>query len=77
MNKASIATERLKDILIKDKVKATPGFLDVFKSDLRHLLGDYFELDSDVYLELELTDKGDFYVIINTRANRIKTFMST
>ena len=77
MNKASIATERLKDILIKDKVKATHGFLEVLKSDLRHLLGDYFELDSDVYLELELTDKGDFYVIINTRANRIKTFMST
>ena len=67
MNKASIATERLKDILIKDKVKATPGFLEVLKSDLRHLLADYFALASAVY----------FYVIINTRANRIKTFMST
>ena len=77
IKKADFAADRLKNILIKDKVKAQQGFIDVLKGDLFRLLNDYFELSSDIYVDLELSDRGDFGVYVSVKANRIKPFVTT
>jgi len=73
---AKQASERLKAILVKDKIKAEEGFLQTLKSDLTRLLGDFFELTDGIDLKVELTDGGEFTVSVDAKARRIKKFMS-
>lgn len=70
------ASERLKGILVKDKIKAEEGFIQVLKSDLTRLFGDFFELTDLLDLKVELTDRGEFTIKVEARARRIKKFMS-
>lgn len=67
-------SERLEKMLINDKVQAPDGFAEVLKGDLKELLKDYFDLNDELFIDINLTENSDFEINIHTSAQRIKSF---
>lgn len=70
-------SERLKLMLTRDKMGVGEGFLAALTSDLNRLLGDYFTLDGDIRIDVQLGDDGRYSVDISAEATNVKKFEST
>lgn len=53
-NSGEIARNRLKLLLLSDKVQCSPVILEMVKEDMVHVLSKYMEIDSD-QMELKVT----------------------
>lgn len=65
---------RLRDMLTKDKLSA--GFMTAFKSDLLHLVRDYFDTDG-VDVSVNETKDGTYLISITATAQKINSFETT
>lgn len=55
----NVAKERLKLVLVHDRVNVSPQFLDMIKGDIMNVINDYIEVDEEGF-EINLTKtKGD------------------
>ena len=73
--KTSKATfDRLKKMLVYDKMGVGDGFMGVFKTELSRFFKDYFVLDSEVDVKVELDDYGFYRVNISFTAEDTKKF---
>ncbi|RDY24038.1 cell division topological specificity factor MinE [Romboutsia maritimum] len=55
----SVAKERLKLVLVHDRVDCSPQFLDMIKSDILRVISNYAEIDEDG-LEIKMSkSRGD------------------
>ena len=68
---------RLNNLLVKDKLGLNDGFLTAFRSDITHILGDYFALGSNVDIEVRHEEDGNYSVLISAKATQIKEFGTT
>jgi cell division topological specificity factor len=74
----NIAKERLKLVLVHDRVNVSPTFLEMIKGDIIRVISDYMEIDEDS-LEVKITktksDEGDTMVpalVANIPIKRMK-----
>ena len=65
---------RLRDMLAKDKLKT--GFVTAFKSDVTHLVKDYFDIDA-IDFDFKETDNGKYEIVVVAKVSRIKQFETT
>ena len=72
----NIAT-RMRDMLTHDKVGIKEGFSTALNNDLNRLLGDYFDLNTPIEINVSLEENGDYDINIHASASRIKQFEST
>lgn len=66
--------DRLKKMLISDKIGAEDGFLKIFKTEITRLVRDYFVLDGEVDVKIEIDDFGLYKVDISFDAEDTKGF---
>ena len=66
--------DRLKKMLISDKIGADDGFLTVFKTEITRLAKDYFILDGEIDLKIDIDDFGQYRVDISFDAEDTKRF---
>ncbi len=77
MSKSRNIASRVKDILTKDKVGVKEGFSTLLHSDLKRILGDYFELCDDIKIKITIDEEGLYDVEIKGVASGIKEFSTT
>lgn len=68
---------RIRDMLTKDKLAFDEGFMTAFRADIKHLIGDYFDLDGDLQISVEQRPDGKYVVSVMSVASKIKTFGTT
>ena len=66
--------DRLKKMLISDKIGADDGFLSIFKTEITRLVKDYFVLDGEIDLKIDIDECGLYEVIISFDAEDTKRF---
>lgn len=66
--------DRLKKMLVSDKIGAGDGFLKVFKTELTRLARDYFVLQGEIDVQIEVDDFGLYKVGISFDAEDTKRF---
>lgn len=81
MRKAKIAGERLKQVLLKDRIDAPDNIIDVLKSDMFDALSNFFDINpSSLNVKIEADDTGVYNLTVKARAFRVynnsKTFNS-
>ncbi len=59
MKPSRASFDRLKKMLVDDKIGAGDGFLSIFKTEITRLVKDYFVLDGDVDIKIEIDDFGN------------------
>lgn len=66
--------ERLMRVLQQDRLNTSADTLAMLRSDLAHLLGDYFDLDAEsLAVTLDAREDGLYLLRVNAKAVRIKT----
>ena len=70
-NRAQDTADRLKIVLAQDRMQAGKEMMEMLRSDLRHLLADYFDLDADS-VTVQLTPKEDGVYAIHVTAKAIR-----
>lgn len=70
-------SKRMRDILTHDKVGIKDGFASAMTKDVQKVLGDYFELDSPVRVEVVQGADGRYAVTVSCTAYCIKQFDTT
>ena len=70
------ASARIREMLTKDKLGMSDGFMAAFKADEQHLVGDYFDID-DLTVKVEQKDDGKYLVSVFAVASKIKLFDTT
>ena len=66
--------ERLVGVLMKDRLSASGETLAMLRSDLMHLLEDYFDLDADsLHVSLDAREEGGYLVRIAAKAVRMRS----
>lgn len=61
MKESQIAVERLKKVILRDKIECYEGVVRVLKGDLVNLLSCYFGLNGDeVQVNLEVNENGRY-----------------
>ena len=76
MKIAEQVSARLKDMLAKDKLRANDGFVVAFKSDVSHLVKDYFEVN-DIAFDFKEASDGKCEVVVRIKVDKIKQFETT
>lgn len=76
MRIAEQVSSRLRDMLTKDKFRASDGFVVAFKADVSHLVKDYFDAD-DIAFDFKETKDGKYEITVTVKASRIKQFETT
>ena len=66
--------DRLKKMLITDKIGAEDGFLNIFKTEITRLIKDYFVLDEEIEVKIDVDDFGIYKVNIDFDAEDTKRF---
>lgn len=69
-------SDRMREILVQDKINVKEGFYTALKRDVEKLLLDYFDFDK-LTLEIGESLSGDYDVKISLVANNIKKFDTT
>lgn len=69
--------KRMQTMLVRDKLGVGEGFLEVFKKELSRLVKDYFVLDKEPSVKVELLDNGKYDVEIILTASATKGFATT
>ncbi len=77
MRPAREMADRMKKMLMRDKIGIDDGFMSALNNDIKRVLDDYFCVDNDVKIQVETTDNGNYSIAINTTANKIKNFNTT
>lgn len=73
MNEGLIACDRLRGMLIKDKLDMSDGFLSALNNDLVRILSQYFRLKNDnCKIIVDIDSDNNYVVKINTSADFIK-----
>jgi septum formation topological specificity factor MinE len=73
MNEAENAAGRLKRVLLTDKIKAASSLEEVVKSDVFHLLENYFEsVPESMDMRLSVDENGLIDIKIAVKAMRAK-----
>ena len=70
---AEIGTNRLIDVLVKDKNKSPAKVIAILKSEITSLLNCYMELDDEIKVKIE-EERGRITFKINATAIRLKDF---
>ena len=66
--------DRLKKMLISDKIGADDGFLSIFKTEITRLVKDYFVLDGEIDLKIDIDECGQYEVCVSFDAEDTKRF---
>lgn len=70
--RAAETATKLRQVLVQDRMQAGKEMMEMLRSDMRHLLGDYFDIDADsVSVHLEPKEDGAYVVRVSARAIRI------
>lgn len=77
MKISTSVADRMRDMLIRDKVGFTDGFAAAMKGDITHALQDYFDIDGEVRISVKQENDGRYSVSVNASATRIKQFATT
>ena len=56
MKPSKMTYERMKNMLVRDKLGVSDGFMQVYKTELSRLTADYFNLDGNLDMKIELLD---------------------
>lgn len=70
-------SKRLRDMLTHDKLSLDDGFMTAFKTDITHIVGDYFDLTGEVQINVEQGEDGKYFVSVTAQASRINRFETT
>ena len=62
----------MKNMLVRDKLGVSDGFMQVYKTELSRLTADYFNLDGNLDMKIELLDGGEYKVQIEFVATESK-----
>ena len=73
--RSSIEISRARNLIESDRVSINDNFCLLIESDLKKLLKDYFDLNSNVTLKISKISNG-LEITIVTTASRIKTFQT-
>lgn len=73
MTIADIGSNRLKDVLVRDKNHSPNRLKSVLQSEITSLLQNYVELDDEVVLKID-EERGRISIEIKATAVRIKEF---
>lgn len=68
---------RMREMLTRDKVGVKEGFSTALSGDLNRLLGDYFELQEPVDIDIAFCENGEYKISVSACATRIKQFDTT
>lgn len=68
---------RLNNLLAKDKLGLNDGFMTAFRSDINHIVGDYFALETQPQIDVQAQENGTYKVLISATATKIKEFGTT
>lgn len=60
MNESKIAEERIKKLLLNDKISSYTGFIEILKTELKDVLKEYLELSS---IEINIETKDSKYIL--------------
>ena len=72
MNLAKHESERLRQILVKDKLKNPERFSEILKKETQHFLANYFEIEPDsLSVQVSFGNDGYYDLCIATKAKRI------
>ena len=72
MKQSDLIKERLRQVMLNDRVGGIETLLTVLKSDLKTLLLNYMTLDAnDVQITADLLESGGCEFIIKARAERL------
>ena len=77
MKPSKMTYERMKNMLVRDKLGVSNGFMQVYKTELSRLTADYFNLDGNLDMKIELLDGGEYKVQIEFVATETKGFSVT
>lgn len=70
---AEIGSNRLFNVLVKDKNQSPARILNILKSEITNIISSYAELDDEVQIQMK-TERGRISFEIKAVANRIKDF---
>lgn len=73
--RSSIEISRIRNLIESDRVSINDNFCLLIESDLKKLLKDYFDLNSNVSLKISKISNG-LEITVMTTASRIKTFQT-
>ncbi len=71
MNESKQIANRLKKVLLQDKIYAYEGLSKALEGDVRMLLSYYMNLVGDVSINIDILDSGEYQININAKANNI------
>lgn len=72
MSKTEMIKDRLKNVMLSDRVASVESLLRVLKSDVISLLSNYMYIENeDVQLTLDAEANGEFKVNIQAKTNRL------
>lgn len=71
MNESKQIANRLKKVLLQDKIYAYEGLSRALEGDVRMLLSYYMNLVGDVSINIDILDSGEYQININAKANNI------
>ncbi len=77
MRPAREMANRMKKMLIHDKIGVDDGFLRALNNDIYRTLEDYFCISNDVKIEVDPKEDGNYSVSICATATKIKNFNTT
>ena len=77
MKPSKMTYERMKNMLVRDKLGVSDGFMQVYKTELSRLTADYFNLDGNLDMKIELLDDGEYKVQTEFVATETKGFSVT
>lgn len=66
--------DRLKKMLVSDKMGVCDGFMKIFRTETSRFFGDYFVFDGEVEVQVELDDYGFYKVNVSFVAEDTKKF---
>lgn len=72
-----LMTERMKEMLIRDKMGVGEGFSSALTSDLGRVLGDYFDTLSAPTVAVARNEDGEYEVTVTVLAAGVKRFETT
>lgn len=71
MNESKQIANRLKKVLLQDKIYAYEGLSKALEGDVKMLLSYYMNLVGDVSINIDILDSGEYQININAKANNI------
>ena len=72
LKQKDLINNRLKSLMLSDRIEGLEAILTVIKSDARDVLSNYMQLeDGGVKLELDISDDGKYHLTIKATTARL------